>query len=253
MTKLELMQKLLADVLAMSYEDEDSDLMRQTELYIKKCFGDKSAYLQKLAYVSFIPPVVTPDMPDSVYRQSFEIGKKQLIGLIKTMIEDLNLSIDSKINPKEQDKRYKGQVFIVHGHDTVIRTEVEAFILRIGYEPIILCKEADGGDTIIEKIERYSKDISYAIVIYTGCDMGRDKDNATENPRARQNVVFEHGYLCSKIGRDKVRALVVKGVELPGDYSGVVFEEYKPNGGWKLKMAQEMQTAGLQINLEDIK
>lgn len=41
--------------------------------------------------------------------------------------------------------------------------------------------------------------------------------------RARQNVIFEHGYMVAKLGRDKVIALVDQGVEIPGDLSGVIY------------------------------
>jgi hypothetical protein len=56
--------------------------------------------------------------------------------------------------------------------------------------------------TIIEKIEHYSNDADFALVLYTACDHGRGV-HETEIPaknRARQNVVFEHGYLMAKLG-----------------------------------------------------
>lgn len=49
-------------------------------------------------------------------------------------------------------------------------TEIENFVRSIGYEPIVLFKEADSGDTIIRKIEKYTSKSNYAIVLYTKCD-----------------------------------------------------------------------------------
>lgn len=47
---------------------------------------------------------------------------------------------------------------------------------------------------------------------------------ASHNPeRARQNVIFELGYFLGKMGCSKVVALVENGVEIPFDYSGVVY------------------------------
>ena len=79
--------------------------------------------------------------------------------------------------------------------------------------------------TIIEKIERYSGDADFALVLYTPCDPGRGA-NETKVParsRARQNVVFEHGYLMAKLGRENVCALVKGEIETPNDISGVVY------------------------------
>ena len=41
--------------------------------------------------------------------------------------------------------------------------------------------------------------------------------------RARQNVVFEHGYLIAKLGRKNVCALVRDNIEVPNDISGIVY------------------------------
>lgn len=42
-------------------------------------------------------------------------------------------------------------------------------------------------------------------------------------PRMRQNVVLELGYFAGKIGRNRVCALVMGEIEIPSDYSGVVY------------------------------
>lgn len=140
------------------------------------------------------------------------------------------------------------KVFIVHGHDEGVRDKVELFVRQIGYEPIILCKRADMGNTIIEKIERESKDVCFAIVIYTYCDDGKAKEDSELKPRARQNVVFEHGFMCSHLGRKRVCALLEKGVEQPGDLQGVIYKNLDDGGLWRFAIASEMQAAGLQVD-----
>lgn len=86
------------------------------------------------------------------------------------------------------------------------KIEVARFIEKLGFEAIILSEQANEGKTIIEKIEEYS-DVDFGIVLYTPCDVGSEKDTNDFKPRARQNVVFEHGYLIGKLGREKVHAL----------------------------------------------
>lgn len=140
------------------------------------------------------------------------------------------------------------KVFIVHGHDTNVRNEVELFIRSIGYDPIILCKRADKGNTIIEKIEREAKDVCFAIVIYTSCDLGKDRNSNELRPRARQNVVFEHGFMCAHLGRERVCALLEEGIEQPGDLQGVIYKQLDSAGAWKYQIADEMKAAGLNVD-----
>lgn len=70
--------------------------------------------------------------------------------------------------------------------------------------------------------------------------------------RARQNVVFEHGYLISKLGRDNVCALVKGAVEIPNDISGIVYISLDSNEGWKLFLAKEMKSSGYKIDLNSV-
>lgn len=44
-----------------------------------------------------------------------------------------------------------------------------------GFEAIILNEKPDIGKAIIEKIE-YNSEVSFAVVLYTGRDFGRDKE-----------------------------------------------------------------------------
>lgn len=123
-------------------------------------------------------------------------------------------------------------VFIVHGHDSGLKNEVARFITDMGYNPIILHEQPNTGKTIIEKIEAFTN-VCYAIVLYTPCDKGASKDCPNVQPRARQNVVFEHGYLIGKLGRERVCALIKEEVEKPGDVDGVVYVSYDGRGAWK--------------------
>jgi len=81
--------------------------------------------------------------------------------------------------------------------------------------------------------------------------MGRAKEAKIddERSRARQNVVFEHGYLIGKLGRERVCALVKENIETPGDISGVVYIPIDDAGAWKIALAKEMKHAGLQVDM----
>ena len=122
-----------------------------------------------------------------------------------------------------------------------------------GFEAIILHEQPDSGLTIIEKIERYA-DVDFAVVLYTECDLGRAKEDnqKDEKYRARQNVVFEHGYLIGKLGRDHVCALVKGNVETPGDISGVIYIPMDSAGAWKTSLEKNMKNIGMPVSLDTL-
>lgn len=145
--------------------------------------------------------------------------------------------------------RNKRKVFIVHGRDNEAKQEVSRFIENLGLEVIILHEQASSGMTIIEKIEHYSNDADFALVLYTPCDHGRGvhESNVPPKNRARQNVVFEHGYLMAKLGRGNVCALVKNKIETPNDISGVVYIDLDPYGAWKNSVSQELDACGYKF------
>lgn len=146
--------------------------------------------------------------------------------------------------------RPKSKVFIVHGRDNESKQELARFIESLGLDVIILHEQASSGMTIIEKIEHYSNEADFAVVLYTACDHGRGVHENTVQPRnrARQNVVFEHGYLMAKIGRKHVCALVKGDIETPNDISGVVYVPLDNSGGWKMEIVKELKACGYTLN-----
>lgn len=123
---------------------------------------------------------------------------------------------------------------------------MSAFISSLGLQPIVLHEQASNGMTIIEKIEFYSS-VGFGIVLYTPCDVGCRAGALNSQYRARQNVVFEHGYLIAKLGRDKVAAVVKGPVEIPNDISGVVYVHMDDNESWKSTLKTELRAAGYLI------
>ena len=146
----------------------------------------------------------------------------------------------------------KSKVFIVHGHDNAAKEAVARFIEKIGFEAIILHEQANSGKTIIEKIEANSN-VGFGIVLYTPCDLGASQKQKNQlKARARQNVIFEHGYLIGKIGRENVCALVKGDIEKPNDISGVVYIPMDEGDGWKLAVAKEMKKSGYDVDFNKI-
>ena len=145
------------------------------------------------------------------------------------------------------EKKYD-KVFIVHGHDNTLKQEVARIIEKQGLEAVILSEQANGGKTIIEKIEENS-DVGAAICLFTGDDYGRAKDATSENLRARQNVVFEAGYFMGKLGRGNVILIASPDIEIPSDLQGVV---YTNKDMWQTDVLRELKAIGYNVDFNKL-
>lgn len=166
-------------------------------------------------------------------------------GSMKTTPESNTIKHDNK------------KVFIVHGHDTELKNDVELFITSINLEPIVLHRQLDEGLTIIEKFEKHSE-VSFAIILLTPDDIGypeyESRTNENERKvefRARQNVIFEFGFFVGKLGRKNVCCIYKSGVTLPSDLSGLIYKQVnKTAEEVGLSLMKELKNAGLQVKYE---
>jgi predicted nucleotide-binding protein len=141
------------------------------------------------------------------------------------------------------------RVFLVHGHDERVRETVARFLEKLDLECVILHEQPNKGRTIIEKFEDYA-DVAFAVVLLTPDDQGGLAGGPSESQktRARQNVLLELGFFLGALGRSCVCALYVEGVEIPSDYSGVLFLPLDNGGAWRMGLLRELIAAGLQVD-----
>ena len=148
------------------------------------------------------------------------------------------------------------KVFVVHGHDEQIKTQLEIFLTELGLEPIVLHRKADEGLTVIEKFEKHS-DVGYAFILLTPDDIGypvsqesRSDTERRKEARARQNVIFEFGYFLAKLGRQRVCCLYKEGVTLPTDVSGILYKKVQ-NAVEEVAFSilKDLKAAGYKVSL----
>lgn len=255
-------KKRLSDDVMEAYQQKGREFGRERfeswERAIKKFLKENfPSYVNKLhaklntgIYIGYVD-----DM-----KQFIEDEYKPSISFIDSLIMDINndeiISDDSstsKVKLGKSDKKLNAplrKAFIVHGHDKAKKFETARFLEKIGFEAIILHEQASGGKTIIEKLEKFI-DVGFGIVLYTPDDVGEAvAKQANLKLRARQNVVFEHGLLIGKLGRDKVIPLVVDhNIELPGDISGMV---YMSDNGWEIQLAKEIKSFGYEVDFNKL-
>ena len=122
--------------------------------------------------------------------------------------------------------KLKIKAFVVHGHNELARLELcELLNNEFGLETIVLKNKPALGNTIIENFEKLTSDCEVAIVLLTGDDIAFD--NSRPTLRSRQNVIFELGYLCALLGRERVCFVYQENVELPSDLQGILYYPFR--------------------------
>jgi predicted nucleotide-binding protein len=146
----------------------------------------------------------------------------------------------------------KGQeIFVVYGHDTAARDELELMLRRMGLNPIIFANLPGAGETIIEKLESYigqNGKAAYACVLVTPDDEGFKVGEADKKKyRARQNVVLELGMVLASLGRKRVAILRKKTVDQPSDIDGLVYIPFDEKvEEIKVHVFKELEAAGFK-------
>ena len=148
------------------------------------------------------------------------------------------------------------KVFVVYGHDHIARTQLEAMLRRWDLQPLILDQLVSSGQTVIEKLEEYTSQVNFGIVLATPDDMGYAKESEDKKKyRVRQNVVLELGMLLSKLGRKRVAILLsqAEDMESPSDIEGLIYIPFKDNvEEAKLSLAKEMQNNGYKLDISKL-
>lgn len=176
------------------------------------------------------------------------------LGAIKAGIDLIDIKPSKSL--KKENSFLSNKIFIVHGHDELLKNQTESLLRGFGLEPIILHQKPDEGLTIIEKLEKHSN-VGYAFILLTPDDTGYPNTEASkpENERkielrARQNVIFEFGYFAGKLQRNRVCCLYKEGVELPTDLDGIIYKKVHKNvSEVGLDIAKELKAIGYKIEI----
>lgn len=229
-----------------------------------RCFGEDTSTFERFVEatsLSWWPMVISMGYGPSAQPWEYQEGVKKNIensvALLReaqrVLHEDLaDAQHEAKAEPARpahvsEKVSLSRRVFVVHGHDEGARETVARFLDKIGFEPVILHEQANRGGTVIEKIEANS-DVGFAVVLLTPDDLGRSVKEEELKPRARQNVLLELGYFIGHLGREKVCALKRGDLDIPSDFTGVVWEKMDDSGGWKQALGRELQAAGHEVD-----
>ena len=199
-------------------------------------------YERSLDLIAFSPAAISVLVTKEAWQDAFRNGLSQALRLIDAAILQLEErgkpTVDQRSGPN-QTGRAK-EIFIVHGRDNECKQAVARFVEKLRFEAVMLAEQAGGGLSLMEKLE-VSKDVVYAIILLTPDDVGGLRSAEAQQPRARQNVIFEFGYFVGRLGRNRVCAIMKEMVEQPSNILGLKYIEFDQAGSWQQSLLRELK------------
>ncbi|WP_375504867.1 TIR domain-containing protein [uncultured Jatrophihabitans sp.] len=234
-----------------------SEWRSKVRAVMQRSLGPSSTALESFEGVSYTVGIWTGSPgEDERDRHYFHGQVGEAAAFIDAAIYELELDLDpesSEVEPAPADPEGAGTIFVVHGHDDGLKSQVQHLVERAtGAKVVVLHQQADEGQTVIEKFEAHAQQAIFAIILLTPDDEGRAKGTDDWKYRARQNVVLEHGYFIGRLGRPRVVALHKGDVELPSDLNGVIYKPVDPAGAWKYDLAKELRAAKIEVDMNKI-
>lgn len=232
--------------------------IRDTQVALEHIFGKASRHITDFNQIGYSLGAFSRSTPEHKFQQRYLDGLENARYVLASMIEEIQEYWEESgeteiITPNDESgmaplQSDSNKIFIIHGHDGGAKETVARFISQLGLEPIILHEQPNQGRTVIEKFEDYSE-VGYAIALITPDDTGSSiKDPENIRKRARQNVIFEFGYFIGKLGRHRVAGLVKGDIEVPSDYSGVLYIPIDESGAWRFLLIKELKSVGYEVD-----
>lgn len=154
----------------------------------------------------------------------------------------------------KEDNLSKKNVFVIHGHGTVLLGLVKEFISSLGLNPVILNEEMCVAKPIIEYLKEYldKNMVSHAVSLLTFDEFGYVKnDPSQKRPRARTNAYAETLMAIKELGNQNVTIIKENRLDLSKDFSdlqGVYHVDYDNDGDnvyWKEKLKKSFKRGDL--------
>ena len=254
---VERIQRLIDQIPSLKsqrYDNTDLERWRNNlEVAIRNTFVESAEKLHSINSIRYSSGLAEGLYDQRAYLRGLDIACARLLAMldeIEEYWEDVEQTSVSSHTSHSRDVSTASDVFVIHGHDHGTKETVARFLQGLDLEPIILHEQPNQGRTIIEKFEEYAQ-VGYAVVLLTPDDVGGSNSDDLA-PRARQNVILELGFFLGQLGRGKVAALVKSNLEIPSDYSGVLYIPLDENDGWQMKLARELKAAEFDIDLNKL-
>jgi len=235
-----------------SKEDFSNEFWGSYETYVNT-YNLLLKDLQSLGFYKELKFLEQVPLSDQAFDSGFTKHEQAKLREVTNASQVLLQKVKLLLSPPKTDQRLNSQVrsnkiFVVHGQDNEMKTDVTQTLQKLDLEPIIIHEKPNSPQTLIEKISDYAH-VSFAVVLVSPDDLAYPKETPDETKyRANQNVIFELGYFLGRLGKQNVIAIYrkKKDFEIPNDYNGVLWIEYK--SGWYFELIRELQALNFDVD-----
>ncbi len=204
----------------------------------KDTFGvDSEEYL----WLHPLPRIKLYEMAEAEKREEYlrDLQERELeITKILEKYEIIGIPTTSEVG-----ERSLPSVFIAHGGESAALNKLCSFLKALGVEPLVVEVQPSEGRLTESQVDKYMKQADCAIILAT---YGHIVDTKTHQKHPRLNVVDELGR-CRKVFPRKTILLLEKGVDLPSNVSGIVYERFTKQNRESafIKVAKELRAFNL--------
>jgi predicted nucleotide-binding protein len=177
-------------------------------------------------------PIQLPDQraePFGVVAFHNKIGSEKIIDAASQRQMDVAVkSLEAMLSLSPRKLADRNRVFIVHGRNEPMRQQLEDILKEEGIVPVVIQRNVRTGEDLLGTLERQIRGCLAGFILLTPDDEGRLYEFGEPlRQRARQNVIFEGGYLTA-LFRDTQRICFVQqgDLEIPSDLNGLLMEKY---------------------------
>lgn len=147
-------------------------------------------------------------------------------------------------------KKAHSRVYVIHTGEGPMEKDVISLLKKIDLQPLLRHNRLDS----IKSLEQEFADqtnANFAVVILSSDEFVYSKNGKPGDAklRARQDIIFDLGYLLGRLGRQNVLALYYeqKSFLLPTLLHNAVYLPYDKGGGWQQALMKRLQFCGYNI------
>ncbi|MCW4023343.1 MAG: nucleotide-binding protein [Candidatus Bathyarchaeota archaeon] len=242
----------LETLVSSSKEDFSNEFWCEYENYLKT-YNKLLKDLQSLGFyksMKLLEPVPFSEQSyDSKVSKQEKAKLREIANTSENLLKKVKSLLVPQVNYSVNNKVRSNQIFVVQGNNKEMNTDVLETLEKLELETIVLNEELNNEKKLVEKVNG-CPNISFGVVLLFPDDSVcfQEKTSDETKYRVSQNVIFELGFLLGKLGKQNIVAVYLpkKGFEIPNQYEGIRWVEYK--GGWYFKLINELKEANYDVD-----
>ena len=230
----------LETLVCSSKEDFINEFWGSYETYVNK-YNGLLTDIQSLGFYKKLKLLESVPFSDQAFESGFtkqeQAKLREVANASSSLLKKVKLLLSPPASYNLNNKVRSNKIFVAHANDNEMKSDLIQTLEKLELDPIILHEKANG-QSLIEQITA-NPQISFAVVL-----LSPDETKYM----AKQSIIFELGYFLGKLGPENVVAIYQKksDFEIPNDYTGVLWIEYK--SGWYFKLIKQLQTCNFDVD-----